>query len=409
LVCRYCRKHLSHCVADLGNAPPSNAYIDVKNFHAAEKWYPLSISVCDSCWLVQTIETPELPNLFDAEYAYHSGFSKSWLKHCETFVEAITNELRLDQSSKVIEIAANDGHLLQFFNNRNVPCLGIEPTASSASIARCKGIRIIEDFFSNNLARSIIESEGKADLIIANNVLAHVPNIADFVSGFSILLKENGICTFEFPHLPNLIGGLQFDTIYHEHFSYLSLTTVKNIFEKNNLDIFRVDTLKTHGGSLRVFAQRKDKKLRSQDMSVAEILTAEEKLGVGRLDYYAGFQTKIENIKYNLLRFLLDCKKNHKTVVAYGAAAKGNTLLNFAGIRPDLINFVVDANPAKQNKLLPGSRIPVVDQQKLREAKPDFIMVIPWNLKEEILSQLQFTSEWGAKIFSAVPEIEMLA
>lgn len=405
--CRHCSSELKLPLVDLGSAPPSNSYLTEQTLHAPEKWFPLRVLVCEECWLVQTEDFAEANELFDAEYAYFSGFSTSWLAHSEKYVSEMCSRFGLGAHSHVVEVAANDGYLLQYVQARNIPCTGVEPTASTASAARSKGIDIVEEFFGVELAKKMIANDKQADLTAANNVLAHVPDINDFVKGFSILLKEEGVATFEFPHLLNLLLETQFDTIYHEHFSYLSLTAILKVFDANGLAVFDVEELPTHGGSLRVYAQRKDTGRHSISVSVAQILEAEKSSGMLNTDYYRNFQSRTNYIKYEMTRFLLDAKRDGKRVAAYGAAAKGNTLLNYAGIRADLIEFVVDLNPAKQNKYMPGSRIPIVNEERLKQEKPDYVLILPWNLKSELDIQLAYVKAWGGKLVTAVPQLEI--
>ncbi len=374
---------------------------------APEKWFPLRVLVCQNCWLVQTEDFAQAHELFSANYAYFSSFSTDWLKHCEQFAAEMVSWLELDHGSHVVEVAANDGYLLQYILGRDIPCTGIEPTASTALAARSKGIPIVEEFFGENLARELAGQGKHADLMIANNVLAHVPDVNDFVAGFTALLKPDGVASFEFPHLMKLIDDGQFDTIYHEHFSYLSLTSVHRILSANGLMIFRVEEHPTHGGSLRVLAQRIDTGQRPRDMSVDELLKREHDTGLTTARYYANFQVKTDKIKDDFLRFLLDAKRQGQTVAAYGAAAKGNTLMNYAGIRPDLISFVVDRNPAKQHKYMPGSRLPITDELHLQNFKPSYVVVLPWNLKAEVIRQLEYIKSWGGRFVTAIPCLEI--
>ncbi len=405
--CRHCVAELTLPLANLGSAPPSNSYLTELTLHAPEKWFPLRVLVCEKCWLVQTEDFAQADELFDADYAYFSSFSTSWLAHAEHYVADMTALLGLGPLSHVVEIAANDGYLLQYVMARDIPCTGVEPTASTAAAARAKGIPIIEKFFGVHLAQQLANQGQRADLIVANNVLAHVPDINDFVAGFAVLLKDDGVATFEFPHLLKLLAQTQFDTIYHEHFSYLSLTAVQRIFRANGLSVFRVDELPTHGGSLRVFAQRSICGKRPIETSVADMLAREAAAGMQKPEHYRDFQARTDRIKHDLTRFLLDANRDCKTVAAYGAAAKGNTLLNYAGIRPDLIAFVVDRNPAKQGKCMPGSRIPIVDEDQLKAAKPDYILILPWNLRTELTHQLAYVKEWGGKLVTAVPDLQI--
>ena len=395
-------------LVDLGSAPHSNAYLTEQTLHAPEKCFPLRVLVCEHCWLVQTEDFAQANELFNAEYAYFSGFSSSWLAHSERYVADMVVRFNLTTDSHVVEVAANDGYLLQYVKTRNIPCSGVEPTASTAVAARAKGLAIVEDFFGVRLAMELASQGKQADLTVANNVLAHVPNINDFVAGFTILLKPRGVATFEFPHLLKLIAENQFDTIYHEHFSYLSLTAVNHIFSANGLSIFDVEEQPTHGGSLRVFAQSKDTGQQARCERVDELLQREAQAGILGADYYSGFQANTDQVKNDFLAFLLEAKRQGKTVAAYGAAAKGNTLINYAGIRPDLIPFVVDRNPAKQGKYMPGSRIPIVDEPLLRQEKPDYVVILPWNLKDEVMQQLEYIRAWGGSFVTAVPELRIV-
>lgn len=403
--CRHCCTDLTLPFLDLGSAPPSNCYLSPLALHAPEKWYPLRVMVCTECWLVQTEDFTSFADLFSADYAYFSSFSDSWLSHARAYVTAVTERFSLNCEANVVEVASNDGYLLQYVRERDIPCLGIEPTASTASAAREKGIEVVEAFFGRKLAAKLLLSGKAADLMAANNVLAHVPDINDFVSGFAVLLKEHGVATFEFPHLLRLVEGMQFDTIYHEHFSYLSLTAVTRIFDRNGLRIFDVEELPTHGGSLRVFAQRADTGSLPVSASVEAMLAREYAAGVMEAAFYHDFQQRAERIRDDLLMFLIEAKRAGEKVAAYGAAAKGNTLLNFAGVRPDLVSFVVDRNPAKQGKFMPGSRIPIFPESALQAFCPDHVLVLPWNLAPELGNQLLYIREWGGQLVSAVPRL----
>lgn len=404
--CRHCAAPLELTFVDLGSAPPSNAYLTGQTLHAPEKWFPLRVLACEQCWLAQTEDFARANELFDAEYAYFSGFSTSWLMHCERYVEDMAERFALGGSSHVVEVAANDGYLLQYVKARGIPCTGIEPTASTAAAARAKGIPIVEEFFGVRLAQKLAAEGRQADLMTANNVLAHVPDINDFAAGFAILLKPQGVATFEFPHLMRLVAEIQFDTIYHEHFSYLSLGAVSRIFAAAGLDVFDVEELPTHGGSLRVYAQRADGGRQPRSRRVDALLQRERGAGLYEAATYAGFQARADQVKNDFLAFLLQAKREGRRVAAYGAAAKGNTLLNYAGVRPDLIPYVVDRNPAKQGKYLPGSRIPVVGEERLKSAQPDRIVILPWNLREEVMAQLDYARSWGARFVTAVPALE---
>jgi 2-polyprenyl-3-methyl-5-hydroxy-6-metoxy-1,4-benzoquinol methylase len=405
--CRHCGSELRLPLIDLGSAPPSNAYLTEQTLHVPEKWFPLRVLVCEHCWLAQTEDFAQVNELFDAEYAYFSGFSTSWLAHCERYVANMVARFNLNRNSHVVEVAANDGYLLQYVKAQNIPCTGVEPTASTATAARAKGIPIVEDFFGTRLAKELVTHGKQADLIVANNVLAHVPGINDFVAGFAMLLKPLGVATFEFPHLLRLMAENQFDTIYHEHFSYLSLTAVSRIFAHNGLVVFDVEEQPTHGGSLRVFAQRANTVTHAVTPRVAEMLTREGAAGMTTSGYYTGFQTRADQIKNVFFAFLIEAKNGGKKVVAYGAAAKGNTLLNYAGVRPDLLPWVVDRNPSKQGKYLPGTRIPIVGEERLREECPDYVVILPWNLREEVMAQLYYIRAWGGRFVTAVPELRV--
>lgn len=405
--CRHCGKTLTHTMIDLGSSPPSNAYLTEHSLKAPEKWFPLKVMVCDQCWLVQTEDYTGASELFDADYAYFSSFSSSWLKHSEQYANSMIKRFGLDKNAHVIEVAANDGYLLQFFKQKNIPCLGIEPTHSTAIAAREKGIEIIEDFFRVSLAKKLTTQGKQADLTAANNVLAHVPDINDFVAGFATVLKPQGVSTFEFPHLLQLIKQAQFDTIYHEHFSYLSLTAVSTIFEANGLTVFDVEELTTHGGSLRVYAQRKDTGNHPIKQTVNQMLKKEQNAGITNIAYYKNLQERANIIKNDLTLFLIKAKQEGKKVIAYGAAAKGNTLLNYAGIKADLLPMVVDKNPAKQNKFLPGSRIPIFSEDSLKQYKPDIVVILPWNLSDELMTQLAYVREWGGQFVTAVPKLKV--
>lgn len=405
--CRHCQADLTLPLIDLGAAPPSNAYLNRQTLHAPEKYFPLRVLVCTECWLVQTEDYAGTDELFSADYAYFSSFSTTWLKHAELYVADMARRFALDKNSHIVEVAANDGYLLQYAKARGIPCLGIEPTTSTADAARAKGIEIVEEFFGVRLARQLAAQGKQADLTAANNVLAHVPDINDFVQGFAVLLKPAGVATFEFPHLQRLISENQFDTIYHEHYSYLSLTAVRTIFERNGLNVFDVEELPTHGGSLRVYAQRKDTGTRETGQNVAKLLERETAAGMGSPAFYAGFQAKANKVKNDLLVFLVEAQRAGKTVAGYGAAAKGNTLLNYAGVRQDLLSYVVDRNPAKQDKFLPGSRITIVAEAQLKQTRPDYVLILPWNLRTEVVEQLAYVREWGGQFVTAVPSLKV--
>ena len=405
--CRHCHSELSLSFIDLGAAPTSNAYLTLSSLARPEKHYPLRVLVCTECWLVQTEDYANADELFAADYAYFSSFSSSWLAHAEHYVDSMINRFALSADALVIEVAANDGYLLQYVKDRGIHCLGIEPTTSTANAARAKGIDIVEDFFSLALAQTLVAQGKAADVTAANNVLAHVPDINDFVSGFALLLKPAGVATFEFPHLLRLVADNQFDTIYHEHYSYLSLTAVQRIFADNGLQVFDVEALSSHGGSLRVYAQRSDVSERGISPNVARLLAQETEAGMTTPAFYSGIQAHANKVKDDFVSFLITAKREGKSVAAYGAAAKGNTLLNYAGVRPDLLPYVVDRNPAKQHKFLPASRIPIVDEIQLQHTKPDYVVILPWNLRTEITAQLAYIRDWGGKFVTAVPSLDI--
>jgi C-methyltransferase-like protein/putative zinc binding protein/methyltransferase family protein len=405
--CRHDGAEVTLLLVDLGSAPPSNAYLTREMLREAETWWPLRVLVCEQCWLVQTDDFMQADQLFSADYTYFSAYSSDWLAHSERYVADMVARFGLNADSHVVEVAANDGYLLQYVKARGIPCTGIEPTASTAAAARGRGIPIVEAFFGTSLADELARSGQRADVMTANNVLAHVPDINDFVRGFTVLLKEDGVATFEFHHVKQLVDGCQFDTIYHEHFSYLSLTAVERIFAAGGLAVFDVEQLPTHGGSLRVYAQRADGGPHRRTSAVDALLATEAEAGMRSAAYYAGFQDRVLKVKRDFLSFLLAAQADGKTVVGYGAAAKGNTLMNFAGVRPDLVAFVADANPAKQGRFLPGSRIPVVGEGELREARPDFVIIFPWNLRAEVMSEHAYVGEWGGRFVTAVPELKI--
>jgi len=405
--CRHCGAPLALTLIDLGSAPPSNAYLSRDGLEKPERWYPLRVLVCERCWLVQTQDFADAHELFDGEYAYFSSFSSTWVEHARRYIDTMTARLSLGGSSMVVEVASNDGYLLQHAKARGIPCLGIEPTASTAAAARAKGLDVVEEFFGEALGRRLASEGRAADLTAANNVLAHVPDINDFLRGFTAILKPAGVATFEFPHLLRLLDGLQFDTIYHEHFSYLSMLAVDRIMRAAGLEPFAVEELPTHGGSLRVLAQRADTRARGADGSVDALLARERGAGLTSAAPYAGFQAKAERIRDDLVTYLIEAKRDGRMVAAYGAAAKGNTLLNFAGVRPDLLRYVVDRNPAKQGKFMPGSRIPIVGPEHLVEERPDDLLVLPWNLLEEVRTENTAVARAGTRFVSAVPRIQV--
>jgi SAM-dependent methyltransferase len=404
--CRHCATPLTleHLFIDLGSAPPSNAFLREQDLDAVEAHWPLKAYTCPDCRLVQLDELQRHDALFSDDYVYFSSYSRSWLEHARAYVDEACERLALSERSQVLEVASNDGYLLQYFQQRGIGCIGVEPTAGTAAVARQRGIDTVGEFFGLEFARGFAAERGRVDLVVGNNVLAHVPDINDFVGGLREVLAPNGTLTLEFPHLMQLVQRSQFDTIYHEHFSYLSLHTVQRILAVQGLVIWDVQSLATHGGSLRVWARHAGH-TRAPLPAVAQMLEREHQAGMLGDDFYNGLQRRAEDIKHALLRFLLDCKREGRRVAAYGAAAKGNTLLNFAGVRSDLLPYVVDASPHKQGRFLPGSRIPVVDESRLREHRPDFIVILPWNLRQEISAQLAYAREWGASLVTVVPRL----
>ena len=383
--CRFCQSELKVLFIDLFNTPPSNAYLEAQELDMPETSYPLKIFVCEQCFLVQIDEYKKSSEIFDSKYAYFSSYSSSWLKHAQNYVEMITDRLQLHKDSFVIEIASNDGYLLQYFKQHQIPCLGIEPTHSTAQACKEKGIEVLEEFFGLELAAKLPQ----CDLILGNNVLAHVPDILDFVKGVKAVLKPNASATFEFPHLLNLIKYNQFDTIYHEHFSYLSLLSTLKIFEACGLRIYDVEELPTHGGSLRIYATHTESNLPTSK-NVALLLQKEKDFGLDKIKTYMGFEQRIRELKFEFLSFIAKAKMEGKKIVAYGAAAKGNTLLNYYGLKSDSIDFVIDASPHKVGKFMPQSHIPILDKKELERAKPDYVLILPWNLKDEITQQLSY-------------------
>lgn len=403
--CRHCHSSSLHTFLDLGFAPPSNAYLSQADLKKPEIYFPLKVMVCDQCWLVQTEDHVAANELFTAEYAYFSSTSASWLEQSKQYASQIIESLGLDKSSLVIEVASNDGYLLKNFVGAGIPCLGIEPTANTASAAEKIGVPVLREFFCEALGKKLASEERLADLIVGNNVYAHVPDINDFTKGLKTVLKPNGTITLEFPHLMRLLEQAQFDSIYHEHFSYLSLYTVSAIFAAVGLRLWDVKELPTHGGSLRVYGCHADDARESTE-SLKVLLTEEARRGVQTLQPYTSFQPRADKIKDDLLEFLIKQKKAGKLLAAYGAAAKGNTLLNYAGVKPDLLSFVCDAAIAKQNCFMPGSHIPILSPQAIIKAKPDYVLILPWNIAEEVKSQLAQDLP-NAQFVTAVPELKV--
>ena len=405
--CRHCQNNLEYLFLDLGFAPPSNAYRSKDDLNKAELNYPLRIMVCDRCWLVQTEDFVDADEMFSPEYAYFSSTSISWLEHAAKYSKMIQKKLDLDTKSLVIEIASNDGYLLKNFVKSGIPCIGIEPTKGTADAAQELNIPVHCDFFNSTLADKLVNEDKKSDLVIGNNVYAHVPDINDFTLGLKKILKPHGTITLEFAYLLNLIQQNEFDTVYHEHFSYLSLHAVKSIFERVGLQIYDVEELSTHGGSLRIYGCHQQIGFDTKDR-VNEQLQKEEDMGLLELETYVHFQKQAERVKNKLLDFLNEQKMHGKSVAGYGAAAKGNTLLNYAGVKPDLLSFVCDAAPSKQGKYLPGSNIPIFLPDHIKAQKPDFILILPWNITEEITKQLSYVKDWGCKFVRAIPKLEII-
>lgn len=406
--CRHCATDLVHNFMDLGFAPPSNAYLTQEKLKHPEVYYPLNIKVCDQCWLVQTEDYTKADALFAADYAYFSSTSKGWLKHAAIYADKMIKTLNLADESFVIEVASNDGYLLKNFQNKNIACLGIEPTDSTAQAAEDLGIEVIREFFGEKLGTELTSSGRQADLIAGNNVFAHVPDINDFTRGLKAALKPSGTITLEFPHLMQLILHNQFDTIYHEHFSYLSLLSVQKIFQKAGLKIFDVEELSTHGGSLRVYGCHTNDE-RSSSTNVGNLIKTEVDNGLQSIETYTQFQQRADKVKDDFLSFLIEQKRLGKTVAAYGAAAKGNTLLNYAGVKPDLLAFVCDAALAKQGKFMPGSHIPIFQPEELENNRPDFVVILPWNIAKEVVEQNFKIKDAGTQFVTAVPQMKTLS
>ncbi len=407
--CRFCKTELKHVFIDLINSPASNSFLAVEQLNEPETYYPLKVYTCHNCFLVQVDEYKKSDAIFDSNYLYFSSYSSSWLKHASDYANKMTERFGYTEESQVIEIASNDGYLLQYFLQKGIKVMGIEPTANTAEVAIGKGIKTIVEFFGVELADRLHNHwDVKADLLLGNNVLAHVPDIIDFVAGMKIILANNGVITMEFPHLMQLVDNNQFDTIYHEHFSYLSFYTVKQIFESQGLEMFDVEEITTHGGSLRIYAKHKEDTSKEITENVFNLIKKETDKGLNGLSYYDNFQQKALKVKFDLIEFLINQKKAGRKVAAYGAAAKGNTLLNYCGIKNDLIDFVVDANPHKQDKYLPASHIPVVNEEFLKSTKPDFIIILPWNLKVEIIQQLYYINDWGGKFVIPIPALQII-
>lgn len=407
--CRFCNTTLTHLFASLGSSPLANSYLTREQLYRMEPFYPLEAYVCDSCFLVQ-LEEFEPPESIFSDYAYFSSYSETWLQHSKTYVDKMIRMLGLDGRSSVIEIASNDGYLLQYFMEAGIPVLGVEPARNVAKVAIQKGIPTEVVFFGTETAKSLVSSGRTADLLLGNNVLAHVPDLNDFVEGLRILLKPHGLITLEFPHLMRLMEQSQFDTIYHEHLSYFSMITINKIFDTHGLTVFDVEELPTHGGSLRIYVKHKSSNDTRQPVSdnVHRIMTKEAEAGLGRIETYLTFSEKVRSVKRDILKFLIKAKESGRTVVGYGAPAKGNTLLNYCGIRTDFIEYTVDRSSYKQGRYLPGSHIPIVSPSRIKETKPDYLFILPWNIKDEIVSQMGHIREWGGKFVVPVPKVTIL-
>lgn len=401
--CRFCGEVLRHTFVDLGMSPLCESYLSAGQLNGMEPFYPLHVFVCGKCFLVQLMEYVAPGDIF-SEYAYFSSYSDSWLKHAETYTEMAIGRFGLGSNSQVVEIASNDGYLLQYFVRRGIPVLGVDPAANVAQRAIGKGIPTVVRFFGEKTARDLAADGRQADLLLGNNVLAHVPDINDFVAGLKLLLKPQGVITMEFPHLERLIEGNQFDTIYHEHFSYLSFVAVERIFARHGLRLFDVEELSTHGGSLRIYACHADDSSRQPEARVSGLRDRELRLGFESLGTYQSFGERVKETKRRLLEFLIGACRSGKRVAGYGAPGKGNTLLNYCGIRADFLDYTVDRNPYKHGKFLPGTHIPIFPPEKIRETKPDYVLILPWNLKDEIIPQLAFIREWGGRCVVPIPE-----
>ena len=404
--CRYCESELTQNFIDLGMAPLSNSYLSAEQINKKELFYPLHVFVCNNCLLVQLEEFESPQNIF-TNYAYFSSYSKTWLEHAQEYVNMMITRFGFAEKSQVIEIASNDGYLLQYFKEKKIPVLGIEPATNVAKVAEKKGISTLTKFFGVKTAKELVDKGIEADLLLGNNVLAHVPNLNDFIKGMKIILKKNGIITMEFPHLLQLIKENQFDTIYHEHFSYFSFLTVQKIFSSHGLTIFDVEEIPTHGGSLRIFLKHDNDDTKPIQNNVKILNSKEMKFGLDKIDTYKTFQKQIEKIKCKIQEFFINTKNEGKKVVGYGAPAKGNTLLNYCKITSDLMEYTADISNYKQGMFLPGTHIPIVNPEKIKETKPDYVFILPWNLKNEIMEQMNTIRKWGGKFVIPIPEVKI--
>jgi len=405
--CRACEAELKHTFVDLGVSPLSNSYLAADQLQAMEPHYPLKVLLCAHCWLVQLPAVARPEDIF-SDYAYFSSYSDSWLRHVEDYVEKMIQRFGFNKTHNIVEIASNDGYLLQYFLHRGFSVLGIEPAANVAKVAVEKGIPTLVKYFGTETAKEMLAEGRAADLLLGNNVLAHVPDLNDFIAGMKIVLKPGGIITMEFPHLMRLMAENQFDTIYHEHFSYFSFLSVEQAFARHGITLFDVEELPTHGGSLRIYGRHEENAAHLVTDSVTELREHELHEGFDRLETYQGFARQVEQTKRNLLEFLIKAKREGETVVGYGAAAKGNTLLNYCGVGTDFLDYTVDRSPHKQGHFLPGTRIPIYAPEKISETKPDYVFILPWNIKEEIMEQMSFIREWGGKFVIAIPEIQVM-
>jgi 2-polyprenyl-3-methyl-5-hydroxy-6-metoxy-1,4-benzoquinol methylase len=405
--CRFCNEPLKHVFLDLGKSPLANSFLKKEMLNKSERFFPLCVYVCDKCFLVQLPEYENPKNIF-GNYAYFSSYSDTWLKHAENYVNSMINRFSFDKNNLVIEIASNDGYLLQYFKKKGIPVLGIEPAANVAQVAIQKGIPTLVKFFGTNTAKELVRQGNSADLIVGNNVLAHIPNINDFVEGLKILLKPDGIITMEFPHLLKLIKGIQFDTIYHEHFSYFSLIVVQKIFFSHGLTIFDVDELETHGGSLRIYAKHTQNNVLQTNENIDKMINQEIQFGLEDISSYTTFSIKVKILRERLREFFITAKKENKKIVCYGAAAKGNTLLNYCEIGKDFVEYVIDRNTFKQGLYLPGTHIPIKNPEKVRKTKPDYVVILPWNIKDEIMQQMNYIRDWGGNFVILLPEVDII-
>ncbi len=406
-LCRFCGRGLIHTFVDLGMSPLCESFLSADQLNQMEPFYPLHVYVCENCFLVQLQEYVSPENIF-TEYAYFSSYSDSWLQHAKAYTDLIAERFNIDPESLVVELASNDGYLLQYFVQKGIPVLGVEPAANVAQAAIKKGIPTVVKFFGTRTAHELSSERGKADLLLGNNVLAHVPDLNDFVAGMKILLKPSGVITMEFPHLMRLMNENQFDTIYHEHFSYFSFATVEKVFAAHGLTIFDVEELSTHGGSLRIYARHNENAEQPVTRRVLDLRAREEAAGFTRLETYLSFAKKVEETKRSLLNFLIKAKREGKSIAGYGAPGKGNTLLNYCGIRTDFIDHTVDRNPYKHGKYTPGTHIPIFHPDKIGETRPDYILILPWNLKNEIMQQLEYVRDWGTRFIIPIPEVTIL-